>query len=410
MMHRKLNNLNLADKRVLVRVDFNVPVDEKGDVTDNKRIAQALPTINYLLERNAKIILMTHMGRPDGKVNEKYRLTKIGEEFQKLVGKKVTILKDCIGDEVKQKVFAMNPQDIILLENLRFYAEEERNDEAFAKKLAELGELYVNDAFGTCHRAHASVHAITKFLPSAAGFLLEKEIEILGKAIQNPERPFVAILGGAKVSDKIGVIDNLMKTADEILIGGAMANTFLKAAGHKMGASKIEKDKLDVALEIYSKAPLKKVDYTCGEIKKIVLPWDVVCAKNLDSSDTKTFLVKNFAESVPEDMMAFDVGPDTINIFKKILQNAKTIIWNGPLGVFEKEKYNEATRQIAEYISTLDATTIIGGGDSAAAIEKYEFSKKLTHISTGGGASLEFIEGKKLPAIQALEENYELFK
>ncbi len=409
-MYHKLKDFKFDGKRVVVRVDFNVPVDDNGDVTDSKRIAQAMPTIKYLLEHNAKVILMTHMGRPDGKMNEKYRLTKIGEEFQKLIGKKINILKDCIGDETKQKVFSMNSQDIILLENLRFYTEEEKNDESFAKKLADLGEVYVNDAFGTCHRAHASVHAITKFLPSCAGFLLEKEIEILGQAMNNPQRPFVAILGGAKVSDKIGVIDNLMKNADEILIGGAMANTFLKAAGHKMGASKIEKDKIDVALEIYSKAPMKKVNYTCGEIKKIVLPWDVVCAKNLDSSETKTFLVKNFAESIPDDMCAYDLGPDTINIFKKILSGAKTIIWNGPLGVFEKEKYNEATRQLAEFISGLNATTIIGGGDSAAAIEKYDFSKKLTHISTGGGASLEFIEGKKLPAIAALEENFELFR
>ncbi len=410
MEYRKLNDVDFSGKKVLVRVDFNVPTDAEGRITDNKRIAQAIPTISHLLGKGAKIILATHMGRPDGKVNEKYRLDGVAKELSKLMDRTVTKLDDCVGDAVREKVASMKPGDIVMLENLRFHPEEEANDENFAKSLAALAELYVNDAFGTCHRAHASVHAVTRFLPSAAGFLLEKEIDIIGRAIENPEHPFIVILGGAKVSDKIGVISNLLPKADYILIGGAMANTFLKATGHKMGASKSEDGKLDYAREMYSKSDSTKVDFTCSELKKIVLPWDVVCARNPNEKETRLLLLKNCTESVPDDMMALDVGHDTIAIFKKLLKDAQTVIWNGPLGYFENETFNTATREIAEFISTTSATSIIGGGDTAAAIEKYDFAKRLTHISTGGGASLEFIEGKKLPAIEALEENAKNFK
>lgn len=396
-MHKffTLKDLKLDSKRVLVRVDFNVPLDKNtGEITDDKRIRETLPTVEYLIKNNAKVILCSHLGRPDGKVVDSLRIDKVADNLGKLLGKKVKKLDDCIGDDVKNEISKIGNGDVALLENLRFHSEEEANDAQFSKRLAELADLYVNDAFGTCHRAHASTHGVTKYLQSAAGFLVEKELKIMGKAIESPDRPFIAILGGAKVSDKIKVIENLLKKSDKLLIGGAMTFTFFKAEDFETGTSKVEDDFVD-----YAKKLLKN--------DKLHLPIDVIAA-NKFTQDADTEVVKS--SEIPKDMMGLDIGPETIELYKTHLDKAKTILWSGPLGVFEFDKFAMGTREIAEFIAELRATTIVGGGDTAAAVDKFGVADKITHVSTGGGASLEFFEGKKLPGIDALEKSYKRFK
>lgn len=390
-----LNDLDVKGKRVLVRVDFNVPLDKKtNEIMDDKRIRESLPTIKFLIERNARVILCSHLGRPDGKVVDSLRMDKIAHRLQQLLNKKIKKLNDCIGSYVKEEVNVMKDGDVIVLENLRFHPEEEANDSNFSKQLADLAELYINDAFGTCHRAHASTYGITKYLKSAAGFLVEKELRIMGKAIEAPDKPFIGILGGVKISDKIKVIQNLLTKVDKLLIGGAMVFTFFKAQGKNVGASKVEEEKIELAKKLLQN-------------KKVVLPADVVIADKFDANANSKVVDVN---KIPNDWMGLDIGPETIKNYKEILKNAKTVIWSGPLGVFEFDKFANGTKEIAEFLTTLKAVTIVGGGDSAAAVEKFGYANKLTHVSTGGGASLEFFEGKKLPGIGALEESYKKFK
>ncbi len=385
-----LKDIDLKNKTVLVRADFNVPQDENLNITDDTRIRATLPTIKYILENNArKIILMSHLGRPDGKVVAKYSLKPVALRLQELLGMPVKFLNDCVGDSIKKEI-GTSKEKVILLENLRFHPEEEANDAGFAKALGSLADIFVNDAFGTAHRSHASTEGVAHYLKSAAGFLLEKEIRYLGSAVQNPQRPFMVILGGAKVSDKIGVIENLLPKCDAILIAGGMAYTFLKAQGKSIGNSKLEKDKLDLAKSILDKAKALK--------KEIVLPIDHLVVDNIGPK-AKTEIV---GEEIPEGKIAVDIGPKTIALFKEKLKPAKTVVWNGPLGIFEMDAFAQGTQEIAKFLSTLGVTTIIGGGDTAAAIGKFKLEDKMTHISTGGGASLEFLEGKTLPGIAAL--------
>jgi phosphoglycerate kinase len=392
MAKMTIKDINLKDKAVLVRADFNVPQDENLNITDDTRIGATLPTIKYILQNGArKIILMSHLGRPDGKVVAKYSLKPVAQRLRELLGEPVLALNDCVGDNIKREIDAAK-EKIILLENLRFHAEEEANDANFAKQLASLADIFVNDAFGTAHRAHASTEGVAHYLKAAAGFLLEKEIQYLGNAVSNPQRPFMVILGGAKVSDKIGVIENLLPKCDTILIGGGMAYTFLKAQGMTIGNSKLEKDKLDLAKSILVKASSLK--------KEILLPIDHLVVDNI-LPEAKTEVV---GENIPEGKIAVDIGPKTIKLFQDKLKSAKTIVWNGPLGIFEMEPFSKGTQEIAGFISTLKATTIIGGGDTAAAVAKFKLEDKMTHISTGGGASLEFLEGKTLPGIAALTD------
>lgn len=387
-----IKDIDLIGKGVLMRVDFNVPLDNNLNITDDTRIRATLPTIKYALEKGAKVILMSHLGRPDGKVVDKLRLDPVAKRLGGLLGKPVKKVSDSIGSEVKAAVSQMKSGECLLLENLRFHAEEEANDPNFAKELAGLGDVYINDAFGTAHRAHASTEGVTKYLTSAAGFLLEKEIEYLEQKLKNPAEPFVMILGGAKVSDKIGVVENLINKVDAILIGGGMAYTFLKAQGKPIGNSKLEKDKIDIAKSLLEKAKNNNV--------KVVLPIDNVIAEKV-APDAQSKLV---GEDIPDGWIAVDVGPKTVESFKQLLKDARTIVWNGPLGVFEIDKFANATEEIAKYIATLKAISIIGGGDTAAAISKFGLEDKMTHISTGGGASLEYLEGKVLPGIRALTD------
>jgi len=393
MNKKGIRDIDIRNKRVLMRVDFNVPQDETQKITDDTRIKAALPTIEYAIENNARVILMSHLGRPKGKPNPKYSLRPVAERLGQLIGKSVVIAPDCVGPDVKALVDKMKPSDVALLENVRFHKEEEANEPNFAKELASLGEVYINDAFGTAHRAHASTEGVTKYLPAVAGFLVQKEIEYFQKAVSNPQKPYVAILGGAKVSDKIEVIKNLMKKVDSILIGGGMAYTFLKAQGLEIGKSKLEADKCDLAKEILADSKKSNV--------KIVLPMDNVVAEELDAS-AKTQITTD--ASVPADMMGLDIGPKTIKLFLEELRNAKTIVWNGPVGVFEIVQFDKGSREIAQFIAGLEATTIIGGGDTAAAIAKFGLEDKMSHISTGGGVSLEYLEGKTLPGIAALND------
>ena len=391
MDKKTIRDIDIKGKRVLVRVDFNVPLNKDLKIDDDTRIKAALPTIKYAVEAGARVILMSHLGRPKGKVQDDMRLTPVGERLSELLGRPVKKLDDCIGDDVKKAVSLMKDGDVVLLENLRFYAEETKNDAGFAKKLASLGEVYVNDAFGTAHRAHASTEGVTKFLKVAvAGFLLAKEIEYFDKVLSDSLKPFVAILGGAKVSDKIMVIENLLEKVSSILIGGGMAYTFIKAEGKPIGSSKLEADKIDVAKSLTEKAKKKGV--------KIILPVDHLIADKVDAvSNTKVV-----DETIPENWMGVDIGPKTVDEFKKELRNAKMIMWNGPLGIFEISKFARGTEDIARFIAGLSATTIIGGGDTASAISKFGLEHSMTHISTGGGASLEYMEGKVLPGIAAL--------
>lgn len=390
-----LNDLDVKGKRVLVRVDFNVPLGKKtNEITDDKRIKESLPTIKFLVERNAKVVLCSHLGRPDGKIVDSLRMGKVASRLQQLLNKNVKKLDDCIGNEVKNEVSKMQEGDVVVLENLRFHAEEELNDANFSRELADLADLYVNDAFGTCHRAHASTYGVTKHLKSAAGFLVEKELRILGKAIEAPDKPFIAILGGAKISDKIKVIQNLLTKVDSLLIGGAMIFTFLNAQGKNVGTSKVEEGNIDLAKKLL-------------QSKKIVLPVDVVVADKFNANANSKVVD---ADKIPNDCVGLDIGPETIKSYEEILKNAKTVIWGGPLGVFEFDKFANGTKEIAEFLTTLKAVTIVVGGDSAAAVEEFGYADKLTHVSTGGGASLEFFEGKKLPGIEALEESYKKFQ
>lgn len=393
MAKLSIKDLELKGKRVLMRVDFNVPQDNSGAITDDTRIKASLPSIRYALEKGAsKLILMSHLGRPDGEVKEKLRLTPVAKRLSELLGEKVLKLDDCIGENVAKSI-ANSKERVVLLENLRFHKEEEDNDPAFSKELAKLGDYFVNDAFGTAHRAHASTEGVTHYLKSAAGFLLEKEIQYLGETLENPAKPFVVILGGAKVSDKIAVIENLLPKAQTFLIGGGMAYTFLKCQGAEIGKSKLDAERINFAKELLQKA--QKLG------KKIVLPLDHIVAASLDKPDTAK-IVNDI--NVPADSLGLDIGPKTIELFKGELKNAKTIVWNGPLGVSEIKAFSRGTKEIMEFISHLKATSILGGGDTAAAASLFGVSDKITHISTGGGASLEYMEGKILPGVAALTD------
>ena len=391
MDKKTIEDINVQGKKVLVRCDFNVPQDENGNITDNRRIVSALDTIKYLMEHQAKVILCSHLGRPKGEFNLKYSLKPVAEELSKLLGKEVKLSKDIIGEDTKQLVNNIKDGEVILLENVRFHAEEEKNDKGFAKQLADLADIYVNDAFGTAHRAHATTAGVAEFLPAVSGYLMKKEIEFLGNALEHPERPFVAILGGKKVSDKIAVIENLLEKVDTLILSGAMAFTFLKANGYEIGASLCEEEKIELARELMKKAEQKCV--------KLVLPVDIHVAKEVSETAESKIVDINQIEN---DWMGLDIGPKTIENIKQELKNAKTIIWNGPLGIFEIEKFAVGTTEVAKALTETEAITIIGGGDSAAAIEKTGLADKITHISTGGGASLEFLEGKELPGVQCL--------
>ena len=393
MNKKTVKDIDLKGKKVFVRCDFNVPMDENQNITDNTRIKAALPTIKYLLEQNCKIILASHLGRPKGEVKPECSLKPVAKELSKLLGKDIIMANDVIGEDATSKAENLKEGEIMLLENVRFHREETDNDPEFAKKLASMAEIFVNDAFGTAHRAHASTTGIADYIPGVAGFLIEKELKFLGNAINNPERPFVAILGGAKVSDKIGVIDSLLDKVDTLMIGGGMAYTFFKAQGYNVGNSLCEVEKTDLALEEMKKAKAKGV--------KLLLPIDTKIGKEF-KPDTESKTVA--WTEIPDEWEGFDIGEKTIEMFKKELQNAKTVIWNGPLGLFEFDQFAIGTNEIAKTLADLDATTIIGGGDSAAAVTKAGLADKMTHISTGGGASLEFLEGKKLPGIECLQD------
>lgn len=387
-----IKDTDLKNKTVLMRADFNVPQDASLAITDDTRIKATLPTIKYILEKGAKkLVLISHLGRPDGLKVDKYSLKPVAVRLQELLKEPVLFLNDCVGDTVKKSITSAK-EKIVLLENLRYHAEEEKNDPAFAKALSEGMDIFVNDAFGTAHRAHASTEGITHFLKAAAGFLLEKEIEYLGNAVKNPKKPFAVILGGAKVTDKIGVIENLLPKCDAILIGGGMCYTFLKAQGKQIGNSKLEKDKIDLAKSILEMA--KQLN------KKILLPIDNVIVDTIDPN-AKTETV---GENIPDGKIAVDIGPLTVKLFENTLKSCNTIVWNGPLGIFEMDAFSKGTKAIAEFIATLKTTSIIGGGDTAAAMAKFKLEDKMTHISTGGGASLEFLEGKSLPGVAALSE------
>ena len=393
MDKKTVRDLDVADKKVLVRVDFNVPLNDKGEITDDTRITASLPTIQYLLEQKAAVILMAHLGRPKGQVKPELSLAPVAKHLGKLLGKKILFAPDCVGEAAQAAASKLKPGHILLLENLRFHKEEEKNDMEFAEKLASLADLYVNDGFGVSHRAHASVEGVTHFLPAAAGFLLEKEIQYVGQAVTNPLHPFVAIIGGAKVSDKIGVISNLLDKVDTLLIGGGMANTFLAAQGYKMGKSLVEEDKLDLAKELLAKAKKNKVN--------MLLPTDLVMAAAFaPDAEHVTEKVKNLNQAY----MALDIGAETSKTYAEALADAKMIVWNGPMGVFEMDAFCKGTEAVAKAVAKSRATSIVGGGDSVAAIEKLGLAKRITHISTGGGASLEYLEGKVLPGVAALDD------
>jgi phosphoglycerate kinase len=387
-----IRDVDIKGKRVFVRVDYNVPLNDQCEITDDTRIRASLPTLQYALERGARLILASHLGRPKGKPNPKMSLMPAAERLSKLLGRPVAFAEDCVGAPAEEKAKALKDGEVLLLENLRFHPEEEKNDPDFAKKLAELGEVYVNDAFGSAHRAHASTEGITKFLsPCAAGMLMEKELEYLGKAVQNPERPYVAIVGGAKVSDKIELLQNLLRFADTVLVGGAMAYTFLKAQGVEVGASRVEEDKLDAAGDMMGFGDRRTI--------KLNLPKDHVVADKIDAS-AKAEVVTT--RSIPAGKLGVDIGPATRADFAKDIAGAKTIVWNGPMGVFEIEQFAQGTLEVARAVAASSAVSIVGGGDSVAAVHKAGVESQISHISTGGGASLEFLSGLKLPGVEAL--------
>ncbi len=389
---KSIDDVEVKGKRVLVRCDFNVPLDGET-ITDPKRIIEALPTIKNLSDRGAKVVLCSHLGRPKGEANPKYSLKPVAKKLSELLEKDVPLAADVIGPDAHAKADALKDGDVMLLENVRYHAEEEKNDPDFAKALASFGDLYVNDAFGTAHRAHASTAGVADYLPAYCGYLIQKEIRIMGGALSNPVRPFVAILGGAKVSDKIGVINNLMEKVDTLIIGGGMAYTFLKAQGHKIGKSLCEEDKLDLARELMEKAKAKNVNF--------LLPQDNICAREYSAdSEPREFP----SDEIDDEYMGLDIGPKTVKLFCDAVKDAKTVVWNGPMGVCEFPAFAKGTETLAKAIAESEATSIVGGGDSAAAIEKFGLASKITHVSTGGGASLEFLEGLVLPGIACLQD------
>jgi phosphoglycerate kinase len=393
MNKKTLKDVDVKGKRVFCRVDFNVPMQD-GKITDETRIRAALPTINYLVEQGAKVILASHFGRPKGKVVEEMRLTPVAARLGEILGKNVQKADEAYGDSVKQKIEAMSEGDVLLLENVRFYPGEEKNDPELAKEFAALADVYVNDAFGAAHRAHASTEGIAHYLPAVAGFLMEKELEVLGKALSNPERPFTAIIGGAKVKDKIGVIDNLLEKVDNLIIGGGLAYTFVKAQGNEVGKSLLEEDKIDLANSFIAKAKEKGVNF--------YMPIDAIVADDF-SPDANTKEVS--INSIPSDWEALDIGPKTAELYMDVIKKSKLVIWNGPMGVFEFDKFAQGTKAVAEALAeSKDTYSVIGGGDSAAAVEKLNLAEQMSHISTGGGASLEFMEGKELPGVVALND------
>lgn len=393
MNKKSVKDVELKGKRVFCRVDFNVPMKE-GQVTDETRIKAALPTIEYLMNQGAKVILASHLGRPKGSVVEELRLTPVAKRLSELLGKEVKKADEAYGDSVKALVDTLSEGDVMLLENVRFYAGEEKNDPELAKAFAELADVYVNDAFGAAHRAHASTEGIAHHLPAVSGLLMEKELDVLGKALSNPERPFTAIIGGAKVKDKIGVIENLLEKVDNLIIGGGLAYTFVKANGHEVGKSLLEEDKIDLAKSFMEKAKEQGVNF--------YMPVDVVVADDFsEEANIKTVAI----EEIPSDWEALDIGPKTRDIYSDVIQNSKLVIWNGPMGVFELNKFAGGTRAVAEALAEANDTySVIGGGDSAAAVEKFHLADRMSHISTGGGASLEFMEGKALPGVVALND------
>ena len=393
-MKKTVKDVDVRSRRVLVRVDYNVPLDANGNVSDDKRITASLPTINYLLEQGARIILCSHLGRPKGEVKNEFSLAPVAKRLKELLPNvNIYFASDCIGEEAQQKAAALKDGEILLLENLRFHKEEEKNDPEFAKKLASLAEIYVSDAFGTVHRAHASTAGVAAYLPAVAGFLIGKELSIMGGALENPERPFVAILGGAKVADKIGVITNLLNKCDTLLIGGGMAYTFFKAMGYEIGDSLLDAESIDLAKQLMETAKEKGV--------KLLLPVDTVVAKAF-AADAEHMTVASNA--IPAGWQGLDIGEKTRELFAAEIKNAKTVIWNGPMGVFEFPEFAKGTEAVAKACAECGGTTIIGGGDSASAVKKLGYADKMTHISTGGGASLEFLEGKVLPGVAALND------
>lgn len=393
-MKKTVKDVDVRSKRVLVRVDYNVPLDANGNVSDDKRITASLPTINYLLEQGARIILCSHLGRPKGEVKKEFSLAPVAKRLKELLPNvNIYFASDCIGEEAQQKAAALKDGEILLLENLRFHKEEEKNDPEFAKKLASLAEIYVSDAFGTVHRAHASTAGVAAYLPAVAGFLIGKELSIMGDALENPERPFVAILGGAKVADKIGVITNLLNKCDTLLIGGGMAYTFFKAMGYEIGDSLLDAESIGLAKKLMETAKEKGV--------KLLLPVDTVVAKAF-AADAEHMTVASNA--IPAGWQGLDIGEKTRELFAAEIKNAKTVIWNGPMGVFEFPEFAKGTEAVAKACAECGGTTIIGGGDSASAVKKLGYADKMTHISTGGGASLEFLEGKVLPGVAALND------
>ncbi len=394
MNKKTVEDIAVRGKRALARVDFNVPQDEAGQITDDTRIVAALPTIRYLMDHGAKTILMSHLGRPEG-VTPKYTLAPVAKRLSELLGKEVPLLPDCVGPEVAARVNALQDGDVVLLENVRFHPEEEQNDPEFARQLAALGDIFVNDAFGTAHRAHASTEGVAHILPGVAGFLMQKELDYLGRALADPKRPFVAILGGKKVKDKIGVIEALLEKVDALLIGGGMAFTFLQAKGGSVGRSLVDASNLDFC---------EKVLATAGS--KLHLPVDVVAssADPFQAGDSAGETRVVAAEAIPAGWAGYDIGPQTAQRFRRVIQEAGTVVWNGPMGIFEIPQYAEGTRAIAQALAESHATTIIGGGDSAAAVQQLGYAERMTHISTGGGASLEFLEGKPLPGVVALQD------
>lgn len=390
---KTVEDIDVTGKKVLVRCDFNVPFDEAGNISDPKRINEALKTIRYLVDHKAKVILCSHLGRPKGEFNMKYSLAPVAAYLSKALGQEVKMAKDVVGESAKSIAAALKDGEVELLENVRFHKEEEKNDPAFAKELASLAEIYVNDAFGTAHRAHASTAGVADYLPAVCGFLIQKEITVMGNALQNPKRPFVAILGGAKVSDKIGVITNLLDKVDTLIIGGGMAYTFMKALGYSIGSSICENDKIDLAKDIMAKAKEKNVSF--------LIPVDNVIGREYKSD---TIYMRIYSDSIPDGWMGLDIGEKTQELFSKTIAGAGTVVWNGPMGVSEWEHFANGTIAVAQAVADSGAISIIGGGDSAAAIEKLGFADKMTHISTGGGASLEFLEGKVLPGIACLND------
>ncbi len=397
MNKKNIESIAVQGKKVLVRCDFNVPLDADKNITDETRILGALPTIKYLVENGAKVILCSHLGRPKGEVNPKYSLAPVAKRLSQHLGKEVKMAEDVIGESAKALTASMADGDVVLLENVRYHKEEEKNDPAFSKELASLAEVFVNDAFGTAHRAHASTAGVADYLPAVCGYLIQKELDVMGKALADPTRPFVAILGGAKVSDKIAVIENLIGKVDKLIIGGGMAYTFLKAKGYEIGKSLFDAEKLDLAKALLEKAAANGVE--------LLLPVDTMVSPAFpDPIDAEIAVDATDADSIPADKMGLDIGPKTQALFADAVKTAKTVVWNGPMGVFENPVLAKGTIAIAKALAETDAVTIIGGGDSAAAVEQLGFADKMTHISTGGGASLEFLEGKILPGIACLED------